>query len=173
MVAALVLNALMLRTARQQRTVIGTLKAVGYADGQIFLHFLKFGLLIGLVGGLLGAVGGYFDTLLVTTVYSWYFQFPKLEPHNLCRERHRRNWHQLALCADRQHVWCMADAAAAAGGSHAAGTAATRVARFCSSDCRFCGIALSSGWRMTLRGILRNRFRTAMGLFSAAMGARC
>jgi len=29
---------------------------------------------------------------------------------------------------------------------------------------------LSSGWRMVLRGVIRNRFRTAAGMFAAAMG---
>ena len=44
-VAALVLNVLLSRLAQQQRTVIGTLKALGYSDGQLFWHFLKFGLI--------------------------------------------------------------------------------------------------------------------------------
>lgn len=56
-VAALVLNVLMMRLTRQQRTIIGTLKAIGYTNQQIFLHYLKFGLLVGLVAGVLGGVG--------------------------------------------------------------------------------------------------------------------
>ena len=53
-VAALVLNVLLSRLAQQQRTVVGTLKALGYSDLQIFWHFLKFGLTVGIVGGLVG-----------------------------------------------------------------------------------------------------------------------
>ena len=49
-VAALVLNVLLTRLAEQQRTVVGTLKALGYSDRQVFVHFLKFGLAVGLVG---------------------------------------------------------------------------------------------------------------------------
>ena len=57
-VAALVLNVLLSRLAEQQRTVVGTLKALGYSDGQVFWHFLKFGLVVGVGGGLLGCALG-------------------------------------------------------------------------------------------------------------------
>ena len=59
LVAALVLNVLITRLTRQQRTVIGTLKALGYTDWQIFCTFFKFGLSVGIVGGVLGSVLGY------------------------------------------------------------------------------------------------------------------
>lgn len=170
LVAALVLNALLLRTARQQRTIVGTLKACGYGDGEVFAHFLKFGLLVGLVGGVLGAVGGYFDTLLITTMYSWYFQFPKLEPNvyvdcvaggigiNLL----------FALLGSLYGAWQMLrlQPAAAMRPEPPKSGGAVWLERIGPLWNR-----LSSGWRMTLRGILRNRFRTAMGVFSAAMGA--
>ena len=42
LVAAVVLNVLIHRLARQQRVVTGTLKALGYSDGRMFLHFVKF-----------------------------------------------------------------------------------------------------------------------------------
>ena len=58
-VAAVVLNVLLSRLAEQQRTVIGTLKALGYTDAQVFGHFLKFGVVIGLMGGAAGIAGGY------------------------------------------------------------------------------------------------------------------
>lgn len=47
LVAAVVLNVLMTRLARQQRTVIGTLKAIGYSDWLIFAHFPIFGFACG------------------------------------------------------------------------------------------------------------------------------
>ncbi len=170
MVAALVLNALMLRTARQQRTVIGTLKAVGYADGQIFVHFLKFGLLVGLVGGLLGAVGGYFDTLLVTTVYSWYFQFPKLEPQVYVANVTGGIGISLlfALIGSLYGAWQMLRLKPA---EAMRPEPPRRGGKVLLEHLPVLWNRLSSGWRMTLRGIFRNRFRTAMGLFSAAMGA--
>ncbi|NIL96838.1 MAG: ABC transporter permease, partial [Planctomycetales bacterium] len=53
-VAALILNVLISRLTEQQRTVIGTLKAIGYSNAAIFWHYLKFGVAVGLLGGLLG-----------------------------------------------------------------------------------------------------------------------
>ena len=81
-VAAMVLNVLLSRLAEQQRTVVGTLKALGYSDRQIFAHFLKFGLTVGLAGGLLGCVArlsaGRPDDRQCTDQF---FQFPELHNH--------------------------------------------------------------------------------------------
>src|SRR5262249_46352503 len=57
-VAALVLGVLMSRIIDQQRTIIGTLKALGYGNTPIVLHFLKFGAFVGLAGGILGCLLG-------------------------------------------------------------------------------------------------------------------
>jgi putative ABC transport system permease protein len=53
LVAVLVLNVLMDRFAQGQRTIIGTLKAIGYSSGLIVEHYLSFGLVVGLAGGAL------------------------------------------------------------------------------------------------------------------------
>jgi putative ABC transport system permease protein len=78
-VAAVVLNVLITRLARQQRTVIGTLKAIGYSDGQIFAHFLKFGVCVGIAGGIVGCILGYLAATGMTAVYRYFFEFPKLD----------------------------------------------------------------------------------------------
>ncbi len=78
LVAALVLNVLITRLARQQRTIIGTLKALGYSDWQVFVHFLKFGLSVGIVGGALGSVLGYLSSTGMTAIYREFFEFPDL-----------------------------------------------------------------------------------------------
>ena len=57
-VAAMVLNMLMMRLIDQQRSVVGTLKALGYSNAQVFWHFMKFGGLVGLCGGLVGPADG-------------------------------------------------------------------------------------------------------------------
>ena len=77
-VAAVVLNVLLTRLAQQQRTVVGTLKALGYSDRQLFMHFLKFGLTVGLAGGLIGCASGYWLAELLTIVYREFFEFPDL-----------------------------------------------------------------------------------------------
>ncbi len=77
-VAALVLNVLLSRLVDQQRVVIGTLKALGYADWQVMVHFVKFALWVGLIGGLFGCVGGYAMAGLLTRIYRQFFEFPDL-----------------------------------------------------------------------------------------------
>src|SRR5205085_11768430 len=77
-VAALVLNVLMVRLIEQQRTIIGTFKALGYSDGQIFAHFTKFGVAMGLLGGLVGLALGYAMAELVTSLYRMFYEFPDL-----------------------------------------------------------------------------------------------
>ena len=79
-VAALVLNVLLSRLAQQQRTVVGTLKALGYSDFQLSWHFLKFGLAVGILGGLLGCGAGWWLAKGMTAMYRTFFQFPEL--HN-------------------------------------------------------------------------------------------
>ena len=67
-VAALVLNVLMTRLIDQQRSVVGTLKALGYSNAQVFWHFMKFGGLVGLCGGLVGLPMGYGMATFITSV---------------------------------------------------------------------------------------------------------
>lgn len=169
-VAAVVLNALMLRLARQQRTIVGTLKALGYSDLQVFAHYLKFGLALGIVGGLLGVLGSIGDTLLMTTMYRWFFQFPHLAA-NIHGDAAVLGIGINALCAlggtwfGAGQMLRLAPAAAMRPEPPKHGGAVWLEA------IPAVWSRLSSGWRMTLRGLIRNRFRTAMGLFSAAMGA--
>lgn len=77
-VAALILNVLMTRLAEQQRTVIGTLKAIGYGNTELMFHFMKFAVTTGLIGGGLGCLLGYWLGDLTTKMYVDYFTFPEL-----------------------------------------------------------------------------------------------
>lgn len=78
-VAALVLNVVMSRLAERQRTVIGTLKAIGYSDRQVLVHFLGFGFLTGLAGGGAGCLLGVLLARGMIEIYEDFFQFPRFE----------------------------------------------------------------------------------------------
>jgi len=77
-IAALILNVLMVRISEQQRTIVGTLKALGYFNKQIFWHFIRFGVVVGAVGGLAGCFLGYWISNGMTTLYKEFFEFPSL-----------------------------------------------------------------------------------------------
>ncbi len=80
-VAALVLNVLVSRLVRQQRTVIGTLKALGYSSSQVTVHFLGYGVVVGFGGGVAGlALGWWMQTGLVS-VYRQFYAVPGIEAH--------------------------------------------------------------------------------------------
>ena len=80
-VAALVLNVLMSRMVTQQRTVIGTLKALGYSSRSITRHYVSYGVIIGLIGGLGGIAFGYWAQGALVTLYREFYTLPDFEPH--------------------------------------------------------------------------------------------
>jgi putative ABC transport system permease protein len=169
-VAALVLNVLLSRLAQQQRTVIGTLKALGYGDGQLFWHLLKFGLAVGMMGGLTGCLIGWGLARWMTSLYGYYYQFPEL--HN------RFHWGVYAVAM-------LVSLGCAAVGSLRGSRAVLRLrpaeAMRPSPPRRGGAVwlehfprlwrSLSSGWRMVLRNVFRTRLRSAACVFAAAMGA--
>jgi putative ABC transport system permease protein len=75
-VAVMVLNVLMTRFAQGQRTIIGTLKAIGYSNWRIVEHYLSFGLIVGVAGGTLGIVLGLAIARGLMQIYKGFFQFP-------------------------------------------------------------------------------------------------
>ncbi|UCE60314.1 MAG: FtsX-like permease family protein [Phycisphaerales bacterium] len=76
-VAALVLNILMTRLAERQRTTMGTLKALGYSNRQVITHFLGFGVVVGIVGGLTGIGLGISMSYGLISLYADFFKFPQ------------------------------------------------------------------------------------------------
>lgn len=80
-VAVLVLNVMMARFVAQQRTAIGTLKALGYSRARILLHYLNYGTLIGLGGGLLGILFGTNLHYQALILYRRYFCIPGMIWH--------------------------------------------------------------------------------------------
>ncbi len=78
-VAVMVLNVLMSRFAQSQRSIIGTLKAIGYSNWQVVEHYLSFGLLIGLAGGVLGIGLGLSIAWGLMQLYRGFFQFPTFQ----------------------------------------------------------------------------------------------
>ncbi|HOO77330.1 MAG TPA: FtsX-like permease family protein [bacterium] len=77
-VAALVLNVLLSRMAQQQRTVVGTLKALGYGNRTLLGHYLLFSVVVGLAGGVAGCLIGHALGSSLTGYYRNFFTFPIL-----------------------------------------------------------------------------------------------
>ncbi|MCC6874387.1 MAG: ABC transporter permease [Sandaracinaceae bacterium] len=78
-VAAFLLNVVLSRLVHLQRPEIAALKAVGYADLAIGMHFLKLVSLVVLIGAVIGAAAGYWLGIQMTELYTEYFHFPVLQ----------------------------------------------------------------------------------------------
>jgi len=83
-VAAFLLNLVLNRLIATQRTEIGALKAIGYSNREVGLHYLSYSIAAVGAGTLLGAAGGVWAGGSMVDLYQEYFKFPDLE--------HRLSW---------------------------------------------------------------------------------
>jgi putative ABC transport system permease protein len=77
-VAAFLLNVVLSRLVLLQRSQIATLKAVGYSNRTIGMHYVKLVCLIALGGSVLGILAGVYLGSAMTDMYTQYFRFPVL-----------------------------------------------------------------------------------------------
>ena len=80
-IAAFMSSAVLTRVIRLQREQIAQLKALGYSSGQVGWHYLKFALVIVVVGTLIGSLAGFTLGRAVVQVYHKFFRFPSLTFH--------------------------------------------------------------------------------------------
>jgi len=169
-VAALVLNVLMTRLAEHQRVVVGTLKALGYGNRSLFGHFLKFGLVVGVGGGLAGCILGQAIADLMIGLYRTFFEFPDLTS---------------------RFYPCLISAALLISVTFAVlGTlrGVKRVVELSPAEAMHESMPEKGGrvflerwgefwkrlgfwWQIVLRTLLRNRMRTAIGVIAALLGS--
>ncbi|TVQ01505.1 MAG: ABC transporter permease [Planctomycetaceae bacterium] len=78
-VAAFLLHLVLARRIDLQREAIATLKAFGYSGFEISRHFLKFALVVSIVGAAVGGVGGSWLAAELCQLYSGFFRFPSFD----------------------------------------------------------------------------------------------
>ena len=165
-VAAFLLNIVLARLVETEREVIGLLKAFGYRDRAIFLHYGQLALLLSLGGLILGAILGTWLGRGLAGMYQRYFVFPFLE---------------FRAGADSYIIGIAATLIAVLAG---AGLAVTRAARLTPADAMrppapadFSGrwtaqaaraLAPDEPSRMILRGLFRRPLRTLLAVLGLA-----
>jgi putative ABC transport system permease protein len=77
-VAAFMTNAVLTRLLALQRDQIAILKAFGFANRDIALHYLKFAFAFVIVGTIVGALGGIVLGSQLVGMYKMFFRFPEL-----------------------------------------------------------------------------------------------
>lgn len=170
LVAALILNVLMMRVAEQQRTVIGTLKALGYRNGELLWHFLKYGTRVGLAGGLLGTLLGYTLAGVMITVYRHFFELPRLinRPYPLVLLAGVAISVLFSLAGTLRGLLAVLRLAPA---EAMRPKPPRRGRRVLLEKWRWFWRRLDFRWQIVLRNIFRHRMRTLAGLFAATIGA--
>ena len=78
-VAAFLLNIVFTRLIGTQREQIAVLKAFGYSNREVSLHYAQFALLVILLGLILGAAAGLWLGQAMAELYRTFFRFPFLE----------------------------------------------------------------------------------------------
>lgn len=76
--ATVVLYLMMKRVIEQDRTQIGTLKALGYSNTQVLLHYLSYGAITGLAGGVWGYAAGYAMSGFYLSMFLQFFMLPEI-----------------------------------------------------------------------------------------------
>lgn len=80
-VAAFMVNAVLARLVRLQREQIAQLKALGYSSAQVGMHYMKYALVIVVLGTILGGVAGSKMGGGLVNLYTMFFRFPELTFH--------------------------------------------------------------------------------------------
>ncbi len=166
--AAMILHVLMRRLVARQRTTLGTLKALGYDNGQLVRHVLGFGWVVALLGVALGIALGHAMAEGLTSVYRNYFEFPDLrnEPAvvtYLIALALGMGVTTIAVWADARRVTQLRPSEAMRPEPPTDGRPIV-LERFPALWDR-----LGATWRMGLRNLARNGRRTAFGVLATAM----
>jgi putative ABC transport system permease protein len=75
-VASLAIYITMTQIVFSQQRQIGLIRAVGYGGNSVTVHYLGYGLILGVVGGAIGLVCGYLLSLLFIHIYAGIFDLP-------------------------------------------------------------------------------------------------
>ena len=168
-VAALVLNVLIGRLVAQQRTAIGTLRALGYSRGAITRHYLGYGVAIGVLGGLGGVPFGGWLQGAMCAIYRQFFALPAIV---------RRTYPDVFL-AGMAISLAFAVLGTLRGVRRAARLAPAEAMRPPPPETggkvlpeRLPALwrPLPFGWKMVLRAVFRNPFRSTVTVLGSAVG---
>ncbi|REJ84170.1 MAG: ABC transporter permease [Acidobacteria bacterium] len=165
-VAAFLLNVVLVRLVAAQREQIAALKALGYSNRAIGLHYVQWGLGVSALGAALGLLGGIWMSRSWLATYETYFSFPRLI--------HQMSWNDFAQAAG---VSVVASMVGALGAVRAAVRLAPAEAMRPAPPATYRQTALerlaewlqaSVAWRIILRNLARRPVRSLLSVVGIA-----
>lgn len=78
-VAAFILNVAIARALTLQRPQVAAMKALGYSNGELAWHYMKFALVIAAAGAFVGVAAGAWLGSAMIELYNQFFRFPDLD----------------------------------------------------------------------------------------------
>jgi putative ABC transport system permease protein len=166
-VAVFLLYLVLGRLIKTQRTEIAVLKAFGYSDREVGLHYLSFALLAVMLGGVLGTVGGIELGKGLMGEYARYFDIPNLD-YRLSRKLLLLS---VAVCLLGAVAGALAAVRRAVTLPPAEAMRPEAPPRFTPGPFERFGLGrlLASSGRMILRNIERKPFQISLSSFGVAM----
>lgn len=169
-IASLILLVLLNRMVRKERTEIGLLKAYGYSNFAVAGYYIKYALLLGFLGCVMGYILGKVISGWIIGVYVNIYQFPLLEQRDYPDILVRAFGLTVifAVLGAVMAAWQAANIDPAESMRAEAPKSATRtlVERI-----SIIWRNLSFTWKMIVRNVSRNRFRAGLSVFGVTVSS--
>ncbi len=167
-IAALILLILLNRMVRTERTQIGLMKAFGYSNWSVGFHYIEYGLILAVTGCLAGFLLGQWMAGGMIKIYVQFYQFPILESR-VYLDVLTRSMGITLVFATLGALTAAIQAAQIQPAESMRAEAPSRVARIWLEYLPFIWRRISFTWKMILRNISRNRFRSSVNCFGVAI----
>ena len=167
-IAALILLILLNRMVRTERTQIGLMKAFGYSDWAVGFHYIEYGLILSVIGCLGGVPLGQWMAGGMMRMYVQFYQFPILESR-IYPDVLARSMGITLIFATLGALSAAIQAARIQPAESMRAEAPSRVNRVWLEYLPMLWRRMSFTWKMILRNIARNRFRSSVNCFGVAI----
>jgi len=167
-IAALILMILLNRMVRTERTQIGLMKAFGYSNWAVGFHYIEYGLLLAVAGCLGGFALGQWMAGGMINLYVQFYQFPILESR-VYLDVMTRSMGITLFFATLGALTAAVQAARIHPAESMRAEAPRQVNKVWLEYLPFLWRRISFTWKMILRNISRNRFRSAVNCFGVAI----
>ncbi|MCF6286472.1 MAG: FtsX-like permease family protein, partial [Candidatus Hydrogenedentes bacterium] len=167
-IAALILLILLNRMVRTERTQIGLMKAFGYSNWAVGFHYIEYGLILCVIGCVGGFALGQWMAGGMMKLYVQFYQFPILESR-IYLDVLARSMGITLVFATLGALSAAIQAARIQPAESMRAEAPSRVNRVWLEYIPVLWKRVSFTWKMILRNISRNRFRSAVNCFGVAI----